>query len=221
MPQIKIKREREDPGLEEEVSGQSIDEKEVPELEDSPPPSVNVVLPSPIRSGFKIKSEVSSVDSLEESQGFSQEALEEIDVKHYTAVEETDTDHDFGDDGVNGTKYNIIIVKNEEEPMEVETDELPAVPEAPSQEELYVTDIKYNVEEMTIIDEVTDDGGQEERTETAGVNEIGEQIGVGESGDGVSKELCNYILTRFYSPRSLDKEIRTLLASLISLHNGH
>ncbi|XP_021920001.1 pre-mRNA-processing factor 39 isoform X3 [Zootermopsis nevadensis] len=184
VPQIKIKREREDPGLEEEVSGQSIDEKEVPELEDSPPPSVNVVLPSPIRSGFKIKSEVSSVDSLEESQGFSQEALEEIDVKHYTAVEETDTDHDFGDASVNGTKYNIIIVKNEEEPMEVETDELPAVPEAPSQEELYVTDIKYNVEEMTIIDEVTDDGGQEERTETAGVNEIGEQIGVGESGDG-------------------------------------
>jgi hypothetical protein len=206
--QIEIREEKEDPGLEEEVSRQSVDEKEVPELEDSPPPSVNVVLPSPIRSGLKIKSEVSSVGSLEESQGLSQEAPEEAEVNQYTAVEETDMYHDFGDDRVNETKSKIIIVKKEkEEPMEVETNELPVVQEAPPKEKMDVPDIKYNVEEMTIINEMTEDGGQEERTETTGENEVGEQAGVGESGDGVSRELCNCILTHFCSLRSLDKEI--------------
>jgi hypothetical protein len=149
---------------------------------------------------------------LEESQGLSQEASEEAEVSQFTAFEEENMNHDFGDDMIE-TKSKIIIVRKEkEEQMEVETNELPAVQEVPPQEELDVADIKYNVEEMTVIDEVTEDGGQEERTETPGENEVGEQTGVGESGDGVSRAWCSCVLRHFCSCRSLDKEIWTNFA---------
>jgi hypothetical protein len=201
VPQTKLNEEKEDRGPEEEVSRQSIDENVVPELEDSPPPSINVLLPSPIRSGFKIKSEVSSVGSLDESQGLSQEAPEEADINQRGAVEETDMRHDFDDDSVNEFKSKVTVKQEQEEPMEVEIN-TSAVKKGPPQEELDVADIKYNVEEMTVIDEVTEDGGQEERTETADRNEVRGESVAGESGDGVSRELCSSSFLR-----SLDKEL--------------
>jgi hypothetical protein len=190
VPEKKIEEEEEDPGLEEEPSNQSVDEREVPELEDSPPPTINVVLPSHIRSGLRVRSEVSSVDdSLEESQGLSQEVPEDGDIQ-CTVIEEGNVSHGSGDDSANeiGSEVNTEK-KDPEEQMEVETHELSVVHKAPPQEEMDGTDVKYNVEEMTVIDEVIDGGGQEERTETAGINEVGEQEAVGESGDGVSSEL--------------------------------
>jgi len=193
-----IKEEKEDPEQEEEPNGQSVGEKEVPELEDSPPPSINVVLPSPIRSGLRIKSEVSSVGSLDESQGLSQEAPEEADINQYTVIEEANMSHDSGDDSANEMKSKLIVIKKEqEEQMEVETNGLSVVQEAPPQEEMDVADIKYNVEEMTVIDEVTEEGGQEERTGTIGENEVGVQAGVEESGDGVSSQICSHVLICF------------------------
>jgi hypothetical protein len=202
VPQTKLNEEKEDRGLEEEVSRQSIDENVVPELEDSPPPSINVLLPSPIRSGFKIKSEVSSVGSLDESQGLSQEAPEEADINQRAAVEETDMRHDFDDDSLNEFKSKVTVKQEQGEPMEVEINTLSAVKKGPPQEELDVADIKYNVEEMTVIDEVMEDGGQEERTETADRNEVRGESVAGESGDGVSRELCSSSFLR-----SFDKEL--------------
>lgn len=194
VPEKKIEEEVEeeeegDPGLEEENSNQSVDEREVPELEDSPPPTINVVLPSPIRSGLRVRSEVSSEDdSLEESQGLSQEVPEDRDIQCIVSEERNISER--SDDSVNEIYSEVTTEKKDpEEQMEVETDELLVVQEALPQEEMDVTAVKYNVEEMTVIDEVVDDGGQEERTETAGVNEIGGQDAVGETGDGVSSEL--------------------------------
>jgi hypothetical protein len=183
-------KEKEDPGLQEEPSNQSVDEREVPELEDSPPPSINVVLPSPIRSGLRVRSEVSSVDgSLEESQGLSQEVPEDGDVQ-CTVIEERNISHGSGDDGANEIHSEVIAEKKvPEEQMEVETDELSVVHKPRPQEERDVTGVKYNVEEMTVIDEVVDDGGQEEKSETANGNEVEELGAVGESGDGVGSEL--------------------------------
>jgi hypothetical protein len=193
VPEKKIEEEEEeegDPGLEEEPSNQSVDEREVPELEDSPPPTVNVVLPSPIRSGLRVRSEVSSVDdSLEESQGLSQDIPEDGDIQ-CIVNEVSNISHGSGDDSANEIYSEVTTEKRDPgEQMEVETDEVSVVQEAPPQEEMDVTDVKYNVEEMTVIDEVVDDGGQEERTETAGVIEVGGQDAIGESGDGVSNEL--------------------------------
>ncbi|XP_023721821.1 pre-mRNA-processing factor 39 isoform X3 [Cryptotermes secundus] len=191
VPEKKIEEEVEeeeegDPGLEEENSNQSVDEREVPELEDSPPPTINVVLPSPIRSGLRVRSEVSSVDdSLEGSQGLSQEVPEDRDIQCIVSEERNISER--SDDSVNEIYSEVTTEKKDpEEQMEVETDELLVVQEALPQEEMDVTDVKYNVEEMTVIDEVVDDGGQEERTETAGVNEIEGQDAVGETGDGES-----------------------------------
>jgi hypothetical protein len=179
--------EAEDHGLEEEPSNQSTIEREVPELEDSPPPTVNVVLPSPIRSGLRIRSEVSSVDdSLEESQGLSQEVPEGGYIQ-CTVIEERSCGS--GDDSANEIPTEVSAEeKDPEEPMEVETDELSVVHRATAQEEMDVTDVKYNVEEMTVIDEVVDDGGQEERAEAVDVNEEEGQGAEGELGDGVSSE---------------------------------
>lgn len=181
VPQRKVEEEEEGPILEEEPSSQSIDEKEtkeVPELEDSPPPSINVVTPS-IRSGLRIKSDVSSVCSLEESQGLSQEAPEELEANQYTGTEETYMSHDLGGDSVNEMESEVVRnAVEEDKQMEVETDVLPAVQEALPQEELDV------VEEMTVIDEVTGDGEQEDKAVAAGVHEVAQQ-----PGDGVSSDL--------------------------------
>lgn len=180
MPQRKVEEEEEDPILEEEPSSQSIDEKEakeVPELEDSPPPSVNVVTPS-IRSGLRIKSDVSSVCSLEESQGLSQEAPEELEANQYMGTEETYTSHDLGGDGVNEMESEVTRNDVEEDKqMEVETDVLPAVQETLPQEEFDV------VEEMTVIDEVAGDGEQEDKAVATGVCDVAQQSGDGVSGD--------------------------------------
>lgn len=179
MPQRKVEEEEEGPILEEEPSSQSIDEKEakeVPELEDSPPPSINVVTPS-IRSGLRIKSDVSSVCSLEESQGLSQEASEELEANQYTGTEETCTSHDLGGDGVNEMESEVIRNDVEDKQMEVETDVLSAVQEALPQEEFDV------VEEMTVIDEVTGDGEQEDKAVATGVCDVAQQSGDGVSGD--------------------------------------
>jgi hypothetical protein len=185
VPEKKMDEEEEeveDHGLEEEPSNQSIDEMEVPELEDSPPPTVNVVLPSPIRSGLRVRSEVSSVDdSLEESQGLSQEVPENGYIQ-CTVIEERS--HGSVDSG-NEIPAEVNTEKDTEQ-IEVETDELSVVHKATSQEEMDIADVKYDVEEMTVIDEVVDDGGQGERTETVDVNEMGGQGALGESGDGVS-----------------------------------
>lgn len=179
VPQRKVEEEEQGPILEEEPSSQSIDEKEakeVPELEDSPPPSINVVTPS-IRSGLRIKSDVSSVCSLEESQGLSQEAPEELEANQYTGTDETYMSHDLGVDSVNEMESEVIRNDVEEDKqMEVETDVLPAIQEALPQEELDV------VEEMTVIDEVTGDGEQEDKAVAAGVNEVAQQLGDGEGG---------------------------------------
>jgi hypothetical protein len=178
-----VEEEEEGPILEEEPSSQSIDEKEVkevPELEDSPPPVINVVTPSSIRSGLRIKSDVSSICSLEESQGLSQEAPEEADANQYTGTEETDMSHYLVDDSVNETESEVVKnVQEEDEQMEVETDMLPAVQEALPQEEFDVA------EEMTVIDEVTGDAEQEEKAVAAGVRDVEEQ-----AADGVSSDLC-------------------------------
>jgi hypothetical protein len=188
VPQRKGEEEEEGPILEEEPSSQSIDEKEakeVPELEDSPPPSINVVTPSSIRSGLRIKSDVSSVCSLEESQGLSQEAPEEMDANQYTGTEETYMSHDVGGDSVNEMESEVIRNDLEEDKqMEVETDVLPVVQEALPQEEFDV------VEEMTVIDEVTGDGEQEDKAVAAGMSEVAQQ-----AGDGVSSDLysCLYM----------------------------
>jgi len=181
VPQRKVEEEEEGPILEEEPSSQSVDEKEakeVPELEDSPPPSINVVTPS-IRSGLRIKSDVSGVCSLEESQGLSQEAPEELEVNQYTGTEETYMRHDQGDDSVNEMESEVRRNDVEDKQMEVETDVLPAIQEALPQEEFDV------VEEMTVIDEVTGDGEQEDKAVAAGVHEVAQQ-----PGDGVSSDLC-------------------------------
>jgi len=178
VPQRKVEEEEEGPILEEEPSSQSIDEKEakeVPELEDSPPPSINVVTPS-IRSGLRIKSDVSSVCSLEESQGLSQEAPEELEANQYTGTEES---HDLGGDSMNEMESEVIRNDVEEDKqMEVETGVLPAVQEALPQEEFDV------VEEMTVIDEVMGDGEQEDKGVAAGEHEVAQQ-----PGDGVSSDL--------------------------------
>jgi hypothetical protein len=185
----KIEEEEEVEELEEEPSNQSIDEREVPELEDSPPPTVNVVLPSPIRSGLRVRSEVSSMDdSLEESQGLSEEVPED-GYTQCTVIEERS--HGSGYDSANEIPTEVNTEKKSpEQRMEVETDELSVVHKATPQEEMEVTDVKYNVEDMTVIDEVVDDGGQEDQTETGDVNEVEGQGAAGEPGDGVSSELC-------------------------------
>lgn len=181
MRQRKVEEEEEGPILEEEPSSQSIDEKEakeVPELEDSPPPSINVVTPS-IRSGLRIKSDVSGVCSLEESQGLSQEAPEELEANQYTGTEETYMSHDLGGDSVNEMESEVIRNGVEEyKQMEVETDVLPAIQEALPQEEFDV------VEEMTVIDEVTGDGEQEDKAVAPGAHEVAQL-----PGDGVSSDL--------------------------------
>jgi hypothetical protein len=182
VPEKKLEEEVED--LEEEPSNQSMDEREVPELEDSPPPSVNVVLPSAIRSGLRVRSEVSSSvdDSLEESQGLSEEVPEDAYIQ-CTVIEERSRGSDDSANEIPAEK------KVPEQEMEVETDELSVVHRATPQEEMDVTDVKYNVEDMTVIDEVVDDGGREDRTETGDVNEVEGQGAAGEPGDGVSSDL--------------------------------
>ncbi|KAJ4450423.1 hypothetical protein ANN_01847 [Periplaneta americana] len=119
--------------LEEESNSQSIDEKQVPELEDSPPPSVSAaVQPSPIRSGLRLKSaEASSVGSLEESQGLSQEG----DVNQYTVLEETNMSHDSGDSANEKEKKSADVKEKEveEEPIVKEKEKEPVVKEEEEQ----------------------------------------------------------------------------------------
>jgi hypothetical protein len=195
VPQRDVEQEEEGPLLEEEPSNQSIDGsvvKQVPELEDSPPPVINVVMHSPIRSGLRVKSDVSSICSLEESQGLSQEALEEADANQYPGTEETNMSHELGGDSVNEMESEVVVKNDQEEDeqMEVETSVLPTVQKAVPQEEFDVAEVKYNVEEMTVIDEVTGDGEQEEKTVAAEVLEVAQQ-----SADGVSSGLYSCICT--------------------------
>jgi hypothetical protein len=112
---------------------------------------------------------------LEESQGLSQEAPEELEANQCMG-----TSHDLGGDGVNEMESEVTRNDVEEDKqMEVETDVLPAVQEALPQE---VFDV---VEEMTVIDEVAGDGEQEDKAVATGVCDVAQQ-----SGDGVSGDLC-------------------------------
>jgi hypothetical protein len=71
----------------------------------------------------------------------SQEASEEAEVNQITALEEESMNHDFGDDMIETKSKVMIVGKEEEEQIEVETDELPAVQEVRPQGELGVADI--------------------------------------------------------------------------------
>jgi hypothetical protein len=87
--------------------------------------------------------------------------------------------HDLGGDSVNEMESEVIRNDVEEyKQMEVETNVLPAIQEALPQEEFDV------VEEMTVIDEVTGDGEQEDKAVAAGAHGVAQQ-----PGDGVSNDL--------------------------------
>ena len=167
--------------VEEESIIRDIDNKEVPELMDSPPPSINIVLPSPIRSGLKIKKEQTTPTSTE---CLSHEVSKQ-DVNVFSTLEETDTSPELG--GKDESENERTSQKQEGmDSMEVEesrqeSEHLQTSESAESHlQEDDAGDINLdNVEEMTVIDEVTEEEKNDETSES-----ISRQTGA-ESGDMV------------------------------------
>ncbi|PSN56889.1 hypothetical protein C0J52_00685 [Blattella germanica] len=187
-PARKVKTERESQSEGEEPTSHDMSDKDVPELEDSPPPTISTILPSPIRSGLKLKTDLASTKTMEEgvclSQegsgvGLSQECSDEPDINQFTIVEETNMSDESADDC-----EKTSPVQEEDEPMEVTTSEnVHNVRETLNQDDDAADINSENVEDMTVIDEVTEDGGQDETKSIGEKLAEAEQTTAGESGD--------------------------------------